>query len=267
MFDFLSGLVSAGSSIFNSSQNRDAQERFNQQQLQMAQQNMAMQREFAQSGIRWRVADAQAAGLHPLAALGTQGSSFSPVTLGGEGPKSENWGQDIGRAVKAAGTLFDREKQDAEKLRRLELEKAGLENDVLRADLVSRVRREAQQLGPAMPDLSGRADIRSGGVPLPRPGPARMPSGEAVREDELKQAIEDQPSPESGRPWGFQLPYNRWFGSAQAFEDRYGDSELAQTLKFLVNTGADFGKLVYDTFPRRTGSAARRRMKSRPWGE
>lgn len=39
------------------------------------------QREFAQMGVRWRVADAKAAGLHPLAALGTSGASATPVPV------------------------------------------------------------------------------------------------------------------------------------------------------------------------------------------
>lgn len=38
-------------------------------------QNYAMNKEFAQHGIRWKVADAKAAGIHPLAALGTQTNS------------------------------------------------------------------------------------------------------------------------------------------------------------------------------------------------
>lgn len=47
----------------------------------MVQQNQ-YQKEFAQMGLRWRVADAQAAGLHPLAALGVQGlQGYTPVNL------------------------------------------------------------------------------------------------------------------------------------------------------------------------------------------
>lgn len=240
MWDFLGSLFSTGASLYNSSENRKAQEAFNAQQLALGRENMAMQREFAQSGIRWKVADAQAAGLHPLAALGTQGASFSPVTVGGSAYQGDAIpGQDIGRAIKAAGSLFDREQQDADKLKKLTLEKAGLENDILRADLVSRVRREAAAIGPAMQDLSGRADIRSGGVPLPRPGPWRSPSGEAVREDDLKQTIEDVPSSQSGRHYGFKMLHNPAFGSGQAYEDRYGDSELGATVKWLINHGAD----------------------------
>lgn len=40
----------------------------------------ARQKEFAQNSIQWRVADAKAAGLHPLYALGGAGSSYQPPT-------------------------------------------------------------------------------------------------------------------------------------------------------------------------------------------
>lgn len=39
------------------------------------------QREFAQKGIQWRVADAKAAGVHPLYAMGAQLPSFNPVSV------------------------------------------------------------------------------------------------------------------------------------------------------------------------------------------
>lgn len=54
----------------------------NKQQLVINQQNADLQREFAQMGIRWRVEDAEAAGLHPLAALGMQPVQASPSYVG-----------------------------------------------------------------------------------------------------------------------------------------------------------------------------------------
>lgn len=48
---------------------------------QIADMNVALQREMAQKGIQWRVADAQAAGVHPLYAMGAQLPSFSPITI------------------------------------------------------------------------------------------------------------------------------------------------------------------------------------------
>lgn len=49
---------------------------------EMWKKNANLQRQFAKMGIRWRVADAKAAGLHPLAALGSSGASGSPITVG-----------------------------------------------------------------------------------------------------------------------------------------------------------------------------------------
>lgn len=65
------------------------------------QQNISQQREFAQKSIRWRVKDAKAAGIHPLAALGAAGSQYQPVgasSAAGEGLK------EIGRAVGSAAS-------------------------------------------------------------------------------------------------------------------------------------------------------------------
>jgi len=52
--DLLGALVNAGSSIWGGSQQRKKEEKF------------------AKNSIQWRVADAKAAGIHPLAALGAQ---------------------------------------------------------------------------------------------------------------------------------------------------------------------------------------------------
>lgn len=80
----------------------------------IAAQNYAMQKEFAQNGIRWKVADAKAAGIHPLAALGANTLSFTPSVVGdtGGGP---DWGstvramgQDISRAFDATRTASER---------------------------------------------------------------------------------------------------------------------------------------------------------------
>ena len=53
-------------------------------QKEMNAKNAALQREFAQSGIQWKVADAKKAGLHPLAALGAQTASASPSYQAGD---------------------------------------------------------------------------------------------------------------------------------------------------------------------------------------
>lgn len=64
--------------------------------------NEALQREFAQQGIRWRVEDAKAAGLHPLAALGASGASAAPISVGGGG----SYQVDPGRSSSTSGFDF-----------------------------------------------------------------------------------------------------------------------------------------------------------------
>lgn len=68
-----------------------------------------LQREFAQHGIRWKVADAKAAGLHPLFAMGAQSPQFSPTIIPDSmGPALSEAGQNVGRAVAATLTPLER---------------------------------------------------------------------------------------------------------------------------------------------------------------
>lgn len=95
------GLIGTGANMYLAGRSADRAEAMNER-------NIALQREFAQNGIRWRVEDAKAAGLHPLAALGASGASFSPVTQVGDtyfpGRDIAEMGQNIGRAMDAGMT-------------------------------------------------------------------------------------------------------------------------------------------------------------------
>lgn len=230
----LAELISAGANLFGNLFNKSSQEKINAQniaaQQQMNAQNIALQKEFAQHGIRWKVADAQAAGLHPLAAMGAQTTSFSPLSVGAgaEAPKMDfsALGQDLSRAAKAMASQEERQAVDQEKERKLDLESKALDNDLKRSTLASRhisTSRFGGQLGP----------------PLPRPGPTRTPGGIAVSEDDLKQKAEDFPGTKVVRPFGYPLLANPYFNDGQQFEDRYGDSEIGSTVKFGINTLAD----------------------------
>ena len=79
--------------------------------------NYQAQKEFAQNGIRWRVADAKAAGIHPLYALGASTNSYSPVSgyAGDNGisQAASEFGQGISRAVQAKMTRDEREAAQA----------------------------------------------------------------------------------------------------------------------------------------------------------
>lgn len=81
----------AGSLLGNKS-SKDAAEANREAQADANAQNLAAQREFAQMGLRWKVADARAAGLHPLSAIGASGASFSPSFQVSEPERPQNYG-------------------------------------------------------------------------------------------------------------------------------------------------------------------------------
>lgn len=66
------------------------------------------QKEFAQNGIRWRVADAKAAGIHPIFAIGANTPTYSPQAATGTDYGLSDVGQNIGRAIEAKQTRNER---------------------------------------------------------------------------------------------------------------------------------------------------------------
>lgn len=132
--------------------------------------NIALQREFAQSGIQWKVADAKAAGIHPLFALGANTHSFSPVSLGSTSSPSMadtlgGAGQDISRAINATRTSAQRDAAFVSTARSLELAGKQLDNDLKATTLASSVQRLKQQSNPPIPqgDSEKRPPLWFGG--------------------------------------------------------------------------------------------------------
>lgn len=162
--------------------------------------NIAMQKEFAQHGIQWRVEDAIKAGVHPLAALGAQLHSFSPTAVGVEPDDSlAQMGQDISRSVYStmSGESRVQAKMDA-----LRIERGELENMLL----ASQIAKLNGQVGPPMPT---GIQVNPSEITTSRPGDGSMelaPPAPAVKEflnrdgsvtiwpsADAKQAIEDSP--------------------------------------------------------------------------
>lgn len=118
----------------------------------------ALQKEFAQQGIRWRVDDAKAAGIHPLAALGAQTFSYSPQSVGGGAATAptmpryspapyagaSGWaglaqaGQDISRGITASHDAQQRAEAYQTTMMQMSQQKMGLEN-LLLASQIARV--------------------------------------------------------------------------------------------------------------------------------
>lgn len=96
-----------------------------------------VQKQFAKHGIRWRVEDAIAAGVHPLYALGANTTSFSPVSVGGSSGRSSGerfaqFGQDITRAIDTTRTGPERLQA---RLGALAVQRGELENILLASQI------------------------------------------------------------------------------------------------------------------------------------
>lgn len=130
-------LISAVGKYFGGEADRRSQEHINRQMLADKEQDRALQREFAQHGVRWRVEDAKAAGLHPIYALGGSGATYTPsaISLGSSKSALGEMGQDIGRAINSTRTSGEREDAFMQAMKVNTLRKSELENDLLSAQV------------------------------------------------------------------------------------------------------------------------------------
>lgn len=229
MLDSILSFVGKGLDAWSSSSQTDKKIEADKQ---LQAQNIANQKEFAQQGIRWKVADAQAAGLHPLAALGAQTSSFSNV-VGGDIPIAKTdfggMGQDIGRAIDAGSTQGERQDRMGQAIARtaqvFSLEKMNLENELLK----SAVAKSNAQLGPALP---GNWQTMTAGI-------NRTSEGDAIKGKEIEQQSSDAPAYNKYKFMGIPLQSNRNFSDGEVLETRLGDSEVLSTMSAIANLIAD----------------------------
>ena len=225
----IGGIASGIGSIIGSNNSAASAEAINQA-------NYEHQKEFAQNGIRWKVADAKAAGLHPLAALGAQTSGYTPSAVVGDAPDFSflrDIGQDVGRAIDAKSTAAERaaNKAKIDQGTNLELEGKALDNDYKRALIRGETQDQAlrlanasvraswsQQLPPAMPSIA------SDGRTMPGQGDATSSSLFTTKPPELVISHPQTPAAEAGTH-----PEIRYFrtadgGYSMARSDAYADS-------------------------------------------
>lgn len=170
-----------------------------------AERNIQMQREFAQQGIRWKVEDAKAAGVHPLFALGASTHSFAPVSVGQNGMASAltSMGQGVGRAINATQTGSERVSSYSEAASKLQLDNMALQNQLL----ASRVALLNQGGGnPPLPEAGGLPSIPQDTKQDPRP-PLQM-GGTQISTDpgtSNMQKFEDRYGDEGPVPWTLQI--------------------------------------------------------------
>jgi hypothetical protein len=161
----LGNLIGAGASLLGGLIGRQS----NEAQMEA---NRALQREFATSGIQWKVEDAKKAGIHPLYALGAPTMSPSIQTMQDPmGSAISSMGQDLSRAVAATAAP---EARNLGVMEGLAVERAGLQNELLR----SQIARLNSQVGPGVPTVS---DPWKTGVPVNDAGDAARVSNDPAK--------------------------------------------------------------------------------------
>lgn len=201
----LGDLISAGARIWGGIEDRKAAEKAQQLQLLQAERNEALQREFAQNGIRWKVEDANRAGIHPLFALGANTIAGNPVALGDVARPSMadtmgEAGQDISRAINATRTSKERTSAVEKTATSLQLKNFELKNELLAAQ----VAKLKASTNPPMPTGNDKSIIDGQSTDI------------RFKQDDPS---ERKPIGIEGRKWG-QTP---GWGPAEDVESEYGD--------------------------------------------
>lgn len=214
-------IISAGLGLLGGLQSDKATRRENERNREHA-------REMAQYGIRWRAADARAAGIHPVYALGAP--AFSPATSVGAptgfASALASAGQDISRAVSASSSAKERDRLYEDQVKALTLKRMGLENEVL----ASQAAKTRAQLGPPIPTLDSSNESR------PRLGII----GDIGATPRKKEA------------------------QAQKLEDEYGDwTSVFGALRLLRDMGYDIAHSEYQKFQKFRDEKRKRRKSSR----
>lgn len=185
-------LISAGLDFISDSKDRKATEKANEQ-------NAALQREFAQNSIQWKVQDAEKAGIHKMYALGAQGTpgmaSYMPATSSG----LSNAGQALARAANSGKTTMDRLN---ERLLETQIEGQEIDNMKKRSDMALK---GAAASSPPFPSIGFDGNITPAQTTMAGHGYTRP-----MIHPDLSQSREEMPS-----EWARQLledaiinPYN-----------------------------------------------------------
>lgn len=261
--DLLGGIGTIASGVLNWLGNKDA----NKANAENAANNIALQREFAQNGIRWKVEDAQRAGVHPLYALGASTTGFSPVSVGATNTMaplaemSKDLGQDLSRAVSAKTTNMERTLGTISSAQQLESNKLDLEFKKLRiAEIKGRILNSQTQTPPAMPDaVTYKPDDPEkqpvigveGNVFKPQPGWANAEDVEKAYGDVVQEAF-------GIAKLGRDLVYN----SPQMYRGWLNATERAWSAPF-KRIWADPARALYNRgYPRQSRNDMLRRYRS-----
>lgn len=217
----------------------------NRRTAEIAQRNFDMQNESLHHGLQLRAEDAIDAyhrtGIHPLTMLGVNPASASVVGANFAADNSlgnavGNAGQELGRAVSANRDVNQRT-GDAAKLVALQLESARLDNEIKRAELLSRVNRLYHEPGSPPPaqsvnsryliDGQGSTPVLERGLPsegLPvKEEPGKREATNPVRPWQENMAVADL---------GFSRTHTGWAPTySKSLNDRLQDEDFMHVIR------------------------------------
>lgn len=155
-----SAIIGAASSLIGGALNRSGSSSANERAAEQAEVARQDQERFAKLGLTWRAEDAinayKKTGIHPLAMLGVQGATYTPVsaafTPSGMGDSIARAGQDVSRAISANADRGLRQEQlDLQRAHaNLLTERSGLENEALRLQIEQQKANLARSMTPGV---------------------------------------------------------------------------------------------------------------------
>lgn len=186
------------------------------------------QYDFAQHAIEWKVKDAQAAGIHPLYALGAPTMSFQPTVTGGAGwgDSLSSMGQNIDDAL-ARGMPREGQLDAMDKAAKgLQLKNYELQNELLATQIAKM--RQSVLSKPAVPGFSPGDGIQGASASGANTGSGNWMYGPQAD----AQAIEDRYDDFIAAPYGVysfvrDLGYNVGMWAARNF-NRFGAAVAAK---------------------------------------
>lgn len=191
-------------------------------------QEYARQKEFATHGIRWRVADAKAAGIHPIYAIGANTPTYSPQSAIGTDLGLSDFGQNIGRAIEAKQTREER--QNAQEVA----------NDVGKAQ--ASYYRAAANNQQAQADLAGQRSVTEALQDTRSDVISQMASSS---ERQIRTQQQQPPMAQSSSNPGMDKPTPRYdfeynaegkpvrIGHSQSLHDKYEDMFILEYIPFV----------------------------------
>lgn len=166
--DTAGSIISAGSNLVGGLLGNSSASSINQSNQNFAREQFEYQKALHQNQLQWRVEDAKKAGLHPLAGIGVQAPSFSPVSASTT-PLDYSWIGDLGQSANYGATKAKSSK-DQETMIGLQIRGMELDNEYKQAQidqmkvdtLASSIASNQALRSPSAPSVNATSPVNTG---------------------------------------------------------------------------------------------------------